>query len=73
VDWPPPPQVHGDAPAALDQICSIHHDHVVGNDNTVRFEDLSLQIESQPFRYSLARCRLLVCQRSRPTARSGCG
>ena len=34
----------------------------MGNDNTVRFENLTLQIEAQPFRYSLARCRVLVCR-----------
>ena len=34
----------------------------MGNDNTVRFDNLTLQIESQTFRYSLARCRVLVCR-----------
>jgi transposase len=46
----------------LDKIFSIQHERVVGNDNTVRFENLTLQIESQTFRYSLARCRVLVCR-----------
>ena len=46
----------------LDKIFSIQHERVVGNDNTVRFENLTLQIEAQPFRYSLARCRVLVCR-----------
>jgi hypothetical protein len=46
----------------LDKIFSIQQERVVGNDNTVRFENLTLQIEAQPFRYSLARCRILVCR-----------
>ena len=43
-------------------VFSIQQERVVGNDNTVRFENLTLQIEAQPFRYSLARCRVLVCR-----------
>ena len=46
----------------LDKIFSIQQERVVGNDNTVRFDNLTLQIESQTFRYSLARCRVLVCR-----------
>ena len=46
----------------LDKTFSIQHERVVGNDNTVRFDNLTLQIESQTFRYSLARCRVLVCR-----------
>jgi transposase len=46
----------------LDKAFSIQHQRVVGNDNTVRFDNLTLQIESQTFRYSLARCRVLVCR-----------
>lgn len=46
----------------LDKIFSIQQERVVGNDNTVRFENLTLQIESQSFRYSLARCRVRVCR-----------
>jgi hypothetical protein len=34
----------------------------VANDNTVRFENLTFQIASQTFRYSLARCPVLVCR-----------
>jgi hypothetical protein len=45
----------------LDKIFSIQQERVVGNDNTVRFENRTLQIQAQPFRYSLARCRVLVC------------
>jgi hypothetical protein len=46
----------------LDKIFSIQQERVVGNDNTVRFDNLILQIESQTFRFSLARCRVLVCR-----------
>jgi transposase len=46
----------------LDKIFSIQQERVVGNDNTVRFDNLLLQIESQTFRFSLARCRVLVCR-----------
>lgn len=46
----------------LNKIFSIQEERVVGNDNTVSFGKLSLQIEPQTFRYSLARCRVLVCQ-----------
>ena len=37
-------------------------ERVVGNANTVRFRKLVLQIEPQKFRFSMARCRVLVCQ-----------
>jgi transposase len=46
----------------LDKIFSHQEQRVVGQDNTVRFESLVLQVESQTFRYSLARCRVLVCR-----------
>jgi transposase len=46
----------------LDKIFSHQEERVVGQDNTVRFESLVLQVESQTFRYSLARCRVLVCR-----------
>ena len=35
---------------------------MVGNDNTVRYQRKVLQIERQEFRYSMARCRVLVCE-----------
>ena len=50
------------AGADLEKIFSLQHYRVVGNDNTVRFHNLTLQIESQTFRYSLARCEVLVCR-----------
>ena len=34
----------------------------MGNDNTVAFARLRLQIPPQKFRFSLARCRVLVCR-----------
>ena len=46
----------------LNKIFSLQEERVVGNDNTVRYDNLVLQIASQTFRYSLARCRVLVCR-----------
>src|SRR5437867_10998608 len=46
----------------LEKIFSQQHDRIVGNDNTVRYENLCLQIPQQTFRFSLARCRVLVCE-----------
>ena len=46
----------------LDKIFSQPHERVVDNDNTVRFEGRCLQIPQQTFRFSLARCRVLVCE-----------
>lgn len=46
----------------LDKIFSKHHERVVGNDNTVTFGKLKLQIERQTFRFSMAKCRVLVCE-----------
>jgi transposase len=48
--------------ADLDRIFSQQHERMVANDNTVRFENLTFQIASQTFRYSLARCPVLVCR-----------
>ena len=45
----------------LEKIFSQQHERVVDNDNTVRFEGRCLQIPQQTFRFSLARCRVLVC------------
>lgn len=45
----------------LDKIFSQQHDRVVENDNTVRFDNRCLQIPQQTFRFSLARCHVLVC------------
>jgi hypothetical protein len=46
----------------LDKIFSQPHERVVDNDNTVRYENRCLQIPQQTFRFSLARCHVLVCE-----------
>jgi len=46
----------------LDKIFSQHHERKVDNDNIVRFEGRCLQIPQQTFRFSMARCRVLVCE-----------
>lgn len=46
----------------LDKIFSKHHERVVGNDNVVTFGRIKLQVERQTFRFSMARCRVLVCE-----------
>lgn len=46
----------------LEKIFSQQHERVVGNDNTVRYENRCLQIPQQTFRFSLARCQVLVCE-----------
>lgn len=48
--------------ADLEKIFSRQEHRVVGNDNTVRYQRKLLQIERQKFRYSMARCRVLVCE-----------
>lgn len=48
--------------ADLEKIFSHQQERVVGNDNTVSFGKRVLQIKPQKFRFSLARCRVLVCQ-----------
>jgi transposase len=46
----------------LDKIFSQQYDRVIDNDNTVRFDGRCLQIPQQTFRFSMARCRVLVCE-----------
>jgi transposase len=46
----------------LKKIFSHQEERMVGNDNTVAFGKVSLQIEPQKFRFSMAKCRVLVCQ-----------
>lgn len=46
----------------LSKIFSHQQDRIVGNDNTVKVGGLSLQIQPQTFRFSMAKCRVLVCQ-----------
>jgi len=46
----------------LAKIFSQHHERIIDNDNTVRFDGCCLQIPQQTFRFSMARCRVLVCE-----------
>jgi transposase len=46
----------------LDKIWSNQQERIVANDNTVTYGKLSLQVPQQTFRFSLARCRVLVCR-----------
>lgn len=50
------------AGADLEKIFSHQEERVVANDNTVTFGKLTLQVLPQTFRFSLARCRVLVCR-----------
>jgi len=50
------------AGSELHKVFSKHHERVIGNDNTVTFGKLKLQIERQTFRFSMAKCRVLVCE-----------
>lgn len=46
----------------LDKIFSHQSERVVGNDNTISIGKRRLQIDQQTFRFSMARCRVLVCE-----------
>jgi hypothetical protein len=46
----------------LGKIFSYQEERVVGNDNTVTFCKLCMQIQPQTFRFSMAKCRVLVCR-----------
>jgi transposase len=46
----------------LDKVFSKHHERVIGNDNVVTFGRVKLQIQRQTFRFSMAKCRVLVCE-----------
>ena len=46
----------------LEKVFSRHHERVIGNDNVVIFGKVKLQIERQTFRFSMAKCRVLVCE-----------
>ena len=48
--------------ADLDKIFSKQCERVIANDNTISIDRLRLQIERQTFRFSMAKCRVLVCQ-----------
>jgi hypothetical protein len=47
--------------ADLNKIFSKQSERVVSNDNTISIERLRLQIKRQTFRFSMAKCRVLVC------------
>lgn len=46
--------------ADLDRIFALRHDRVVANDNTVRVNNLTLQLEKSRFRDHFAKCRVDV-------------
>jgi len=46
----------------LHKVFSHQEERVVGNDNNVAFGKVQLQIQPQAFRFSMAKCRVLVCQ-----------
>ncbi len=46
----------------LNKIFSYQEERVVGNDNSVSFGNRRLQIPQQTFRFSMAKCRVVVCQ-----------
>jgi transposase len=46
----------------LDKIFSYQSERVVANDNTITVGKRRLQIEQQTFRFSMAKCRVLVCE-----------
>ena len=46
----------------LEKIFSQQHQRVIENDNTVSYNNRCLQIPQQTFRFSMARCKVLVCE-----------
>ncbi|HKQ88616.1 MAG TPA: ISNCY family transposase [Candidatus Acidoferrales bacterium] len=46
----------------LQRIFSVQHERVVNQDNTVRIDNHTLQIEKTKWRSTLAKCRVLVCE-----------
>lgn len=50
------------AGSELDKIFSRQSERVIGNDNTISVGRRRLQIERQTFRFSMAKCRVLVCE-----------
>jgi hypothetical protein len=46
----------------LQRIFSVQQERVVNQDNTVRIANRTLQIEKTPWRGTLAKCRVLVCE-----------
>src|SRR5205085_12394124 len=59
--------------ADLDRVFSLHHERVVARDNTVSFARLTLQIERQQWRGTLASCRVMVYEHLDGTLSLGYG
>ncbi len=57
----------------LDRVFSLHHERVVARDNTVSFARLTLQIERQQWRGTLAGCRVTVYEHLDGTLSVGYG
>jgi hypothetical protein len=57
----------------VDRIFSIQSERLVGKDNTVKFQNLLLQIEKQNWRATLAGCRVIVYQHLDQTISIGFG
>lgn len=59
--------------ADLERVFSLHHERVVARDNTVSFARLTLQIERQQWRSTLAGCRVTVYEHLDATLSLGYG
>jgi len=57
----------------LDRICALQSERVVGHDNCVEFEKRRLQIPKASWRYSFAKCRVLVYEHLDGTLSVGYG
>lgn len=57
----------------LDRVCCLQHERVVARDNTVSFARLTLQIERQRWRSTLAGCRVRVYEHLDGTLSLGFG
>lgn len=57
----------------LDRIFSIHSERLVNRDNTVKFQNLILQIDRQSWRGTLSGCRVIVYQHLDKTISIGFG
>lgn len=59
--------------ADLDRVFSLQHERVVARDNTVSFARLTLQVERQQWRATLAGCRVMVYEHLDGTLSLGYG
>jgi len=57
----------------LDRICALQHERIVGNDNCVAFGTRRLQIPQAAWRYSFAKCRVMVYEHLDGTLSLGYG